>query len=209
MRRTAILNSSADGKKPITPKDAAAWFLRDLGEVSGYAVAEWSKGKKLSAYATYRPVLTAPDPWYFAGVVALEACKICDLFEPEIANEILREVMSGLDAAAGRDDTSVSDLAFLLMGRLGMGAVLLHRRVPDELLSKVMIILLGSSSTAAPFMPEKWAYEQVRAALKLGRPVWWMMFKRRYDVKHAAAPVRSLLQPSSFQDDTAFGIAAE
>ena len=167
----------------ITPKAAAAWFLKDMAQVSGYVVKAWTPGEPLSAYATYRPMLTAPDPWYFAGVVALEACKICDLFPPEQANEVLREVFATMDAAVDRDNDDASSLAFLIMGRLGMGALLLHRKVPDNLLAKVMMILLGSASAAAPHMPADTAHEQIRAALKLGRPVWWMMFHRRYEFK--------------------------
>ena len=173
----------ASEKRFITPKDAAAWFLKDMAQVSGFVVQAWAAGQPLSAYATYRPLLTAPDPWYFAGVVALEACKICDLFPPEEANEVLREVFATMDAAIGRDNDDASALAFLIMGRLGMGALLLHRKVPDNLLAKVMLILLGSAAAAAPHMPAETAHEQIRAALKLGRPVWWVMFKRRYDFK--------------------------
>jgi len=174
----------------VAPKDAVSWFLRDMAEVSGYAVT--MPAKPLSAYATFRPILTAPDPWYFAGIVALEACKICDLFPTEEGNEVLREVFSGMDAAIGREDDDASSLAFLIMGRLGMGALLLHRKVPDNLLAKVMLILLGSASAAAPHMPAATAHEQIRAALKLGKPVWWAMFHRRYELKDKAPPPQRL-----------------
>lgn len=188
------LMSDAPAKIFVSPQEAAARFLRDMAEVSGYAVAAWSPGQHLSPYATYRPILTAPDPWYFAGIVALESAKICDLFPAEQADEVLREVFEGMDVIAGRDDDAVSKLAFLVMGRLGMGSLLLHRKVPDNLLAKVMMILLGSPSAAAPHMPSPTAHEQVRAALKLGLPVWWMMFNRRYELKDSSPAPR--LTPS-------------
>jgi len=183
-------------KTYVAPKEAAGWFLRDMAEVSGFAVT--MPAKPLSAYASFRPVLTAPDPWYFAGIVALEACKICDLFAPEEANDVLKEVFAGMDAAIGRDDDDASSLAFLIMGRLGMGALILHRKVPDNLLAKVMMILLGSASAAAPHMPADTAHEQIRKALKLGKPVWWAMFHRRYELKDTAPTPPRRLVPSPY-----------
>ena len=197
----------ATEKTFITPKDAAAWFLRDMAQASGFVVQAWTAGRPLSAYATYRPLLTAPDPWYFAGVVALEACKICDLFPPEEANEVLREIFATMDAVGGRDNDDASALSFLIMGRLGMGALLLHRKVPDNLLAKVMLILLGSASAAAAHMPADTAHEQIRAALKLGRPVWWMMFKRRYDFKEKTQTPRLVRSIRAMAEDDVTDIA--
>ena len=186
----------------MAPQDAALWFLRDMAEVSGYAVPEWHEGKRLSAYATYRPILTAPDPWYYAGLVALEACKICDLFPSDMARETVREVFARMDSVIYREDDDASTLAFLIMGRLGKGALLMQRKVPDNLLAKVMLILLGSASVAAPHMPDETAHEQIRAALKLGAPVWWMLFKRRHDLKNVA-PQTPKLVPSIMANDAA------
>jgi hypothetical protein len=189
---------NASEKKFMPPAAAAAWFLHDMAEVAGYPVTDWAAGG-LSPYARYRPVLTASDPWYLAGVVALEACKICDLFPTEEARELMREVVDRLDGVAGRDDDAVSALALLVMGRLGMGSLLMHRKVPDNLLAKVMLILLGSPSAAAPLMPSETAHEQIRAALKLGPPVWWMMFNRRYVMTNKTEAPR--LVPSSFANN--------
>jgi hypothetical protein len=186
----------------VAPREAAARFLRDMAEVSGYAVSAWARGQHLSPYATYRPILTAPDPWYFAGIVALEATKICDLFPAEEADETVREVYAQMDAVAGRTDDAVSKLAFLIMGRVGMGTLIMHRKVPDYLLAKVMMILLGSAKNAARHMPDPGAHDQIRAALKLGRPVWWMMFNRRYTLKDTAPPPQApRLVPSPYADE--------
>ncbi len=174
-------------KSFVAPKEAVAWFLRDMADVSGYIGVENGVRSPLAAYALFRPVLTEPDPWYFAGVVALEAAKICDVFETEQADEILRLVFGTMDSVIGRDDTDSSSLAILIMGRLGMGSLIMHRKVPDNLLAKVMIILLGSAESAASLMPDDTAHEKIRKALKLGTPVWWTMFGRRYELSNAAA----------------------
>jgi hypothetical protein len=170
----------------VTPQMAVAWFLRDMADVSGYMGSGAAVRSPLAAYALFRPVLTLPDPWYFAGVVALEAAKITDLFETPQADEVLREVFGTMDKVIGRDDNDASSLAILIMGRLGMGSLILHRRVPDNLLAKVMMILLGSAEAAAPLMPDDTAHEKIRKALKLGKPVWWTMFDRRYELTDAA-----------------------
>jgi len=203
-------STSDEAKTFVSPQEAADWFLTDLAEVSGYAVADWTEGKRLSAYASYRPILTAPDPWYFAGIVALESCKICDLFPREQSDQVLREVLGRVDRVAGREDDEVSKLVFVLMGRMGMGALIMHRKVPDILLGKVMMILLGSASAAAQHMPTDAAHEQIRAALKLGEPVWWPMFNRTFtfeDVRKEEAPPR--LVPSVYAGDADLALAAE
>jgi hypothetical protein len=203
-------SASNEAKTYVTPQEAADWFLTDLAEVSGYAVADWTEGKRLSAYASFRPILTAPDPWYFAGIVALESCKICDLFPREHSDEVLREVFARMDRIVGREDDEVSKLVFVLMGRMGMGALIMHRKVPDILLGKVMMILLGSAAAAAPHMPTDAAHEQIRAALKLGEPVWWSMFNRTFsfdDVRKEEPTPR--LVPSVYAGDADLALAAE
>lgn len=164
----------------MSVQDAASWFVGDLLEVSGFTRASM---RHRSGYAHFRPVLTKADPWYFAGLVALEACKICDLFPAEKADTLLREVLAQADAAGERHGVRVSNLVLGVMGRLGMGALLLQVRVPDVLIAKVMRLLLGSPRAAVRLIPTRDAHEQVKSALKLGQPVWWKMFVRRFDVR--------------------------
>jgi hypothetical protein len=204
-KRKAATPAAAAGprraKKPMTPRAAIAWFLHDMAEASGYAVREWTEGRILSQYAEHRPMLTAPDPWYYAGVVALESCKIIDLFERDVAEELMRQMLAQMDSVVGRFNDDCSSLALLLMGRLGKGALLLHRKVPDNLLAKIMLILLGSPSAAARQMPDPGAHKQLRAALKLGSPAWWKIFARRYDIKIAGRPEKTpVLVPSVFAE---------
>jgi hypothetical protein len=170
----------------LTVEDAASWFVSDLMEVPGFVRAS---RRHRSGYSHYRPILTKPDPWYFAGLVALEGCKIIDLFPQEKADAILREVLVQADAAGARHEVRVSNVVLGVMGRLGMGQLLLHGKVPDYLIAKVMRILLGSAKTAVRLIPNKDAHEQVTSALKIGHPVWWRMFVRRFDVRLGDEPV--------------------
>jgi len=151
----------------MTARQAVMWFLSDMAEVSGFAISGFKRTEEMrSMYPVYRPMLTSPDPWYYAGTVALEASKIADLFPPDESDAVLREVIEQVDGVIGRKNKDVSTLAFLLLGRLGLGAVLMRRRVPDDMLGKIMMILIGSESEAAPRMPSPETYEQLRKALK-------------------------------------------
>lgn len=181
-RRTRVMPAPLppSARTFIPVDDAAAWFVSDLMEVSGFVRPNM---RHRSGYSHYRPILTKPDPWYFAGLVALEASKIIDLFPQAKADAVLREVLVHADAAGARHEVRVSNVVLGVMGRLGMGQLLLHGKVPDFLIAKVMRMLLGSAKNAARLVPTKDAHEQVTSALKIGHPVWWKMFVRRFDVR--------------------------
>jgi hypothetical protein len=164
----------------ITPRAAVQWFLLDMAEVSGFMHTGFKNMSPLSVYGSYRPILTQPDPWYFAGVVALEVSAVTDLFRPEGADDIMREVFDQMDNIVGRRNKEASALTMLLLGRMGIGSILMGRKVPDNMLSRVMLLLIGSDKAMKRVMPDDGALKQLRAALKSGPPVWWKMFARRY-----------------------------
>lgn len=151
-----------------------------MAEVSGFMRSGFTNMSPLSVYGTYRPILTKPDPWYFSGVVALEASAITDIFKPEGADEILREIFAQMDGIVGRGDGEASALTMMLLGRLGLGSVLMGRKVPDNMLSRIMLMLIGSDKAMKRVMPDDTAAKQLRTALKSGKPIWWKMFARRY-----------------------------
>ena len=213
-----VRHKSASAEKPtVAPRTAVSWFLHDMAQASGYAIAKPpSAGRRLSGYAMFRPMLTQPDPWYFAGIVALEACKVCDLFSSEVASEVMREIYEQADAVAGREGNDVATLTMLIMGRLGLGTVLLRGKAPDSLLGKIMMILIGSETAAKPLMPAPEAHRQLRAALKLGAPVWWRMFRKGWELKLwelelDPIPLRPLHGPadSAAASNPFFAVAAE
>jgi hypothetical protein len=87
-----------------------------------------------------------------------------------------------------------------MMGRLGIGTVILRGKVPDSLLAKIMMILIGSPKASEHLMPDPGAHKQLRAALKLGAPIWWKIFRQKFAVHpHNAPPKpkrRAVLGPS-------------
>jgi hypothetical protein len=172
-------------KPLISPRAAVEWFLLDMAEVAGFMLSGFKAMSPLSVYASYRPILTQPDSWYYAGVVALEVSAVTDLFTSEGADDILREVFEQMDSVIGRDDKEASALTLMLLGRLGLGSVLMGRKVPDNMLSRIMLLLIGSEKAAKRIMPDDTAHKQLRAALRSGKPVWWKMFARRFRLSTA------------------------
>ena len=78
-----------------TLTEAARMFLNDVAEVAGYGADINGKLRGISGYVRRRPILTVPDPWFFAGLIALESTKICDLFPPREAAILLRHICHG------------------------------------------------------------------------------------------------------------------
>lgn len=189
MVKLATKAAEARDTTGISAKDAAQWFLCDMAEVSGYAITGFARSEMRSLYPQYRPMLTQPDPWYYAGTVALEAAKICDLFPPEESDALLREVFEQINVVIGRKNSDVSTLAFLLLGRLGLGAVLMRRKVPDDMLGKIMMILAGPEAGTGSRMPAPEAHAQLRKALKFGPPVWWAVFQNHFHVELRERPL--------------------
>jgi hypothetical protein len=179
----AVSPAPKPADRPVmSAKAAVDWFLHDMAEVSGYVLSGFKQLQALSVYATYRPMLTKPDPWYFAGVVAMEASPIIAVYPKDIADELLREIFAQMDAVIGRDDDEASSLTLMLLGRLGLGSMLMGRHVPDNMRTKIMLLLMGSERNVRKIMPDPKAHDQLRAALKSGRPVWWKMFSRRFQL---------------------------
>ena len=198
-------------KIPVLPQDAARWFLRDMASSSGYIIDPIpGSDPLLAAYGSYRPLLTAPDPWYFAGVLALEVCKVIDFYPPAFSDEVMRHVCEQCDTVVGREGNDVAALAMLIMGRLGIGAVLMRGKAPDSVLGKVMMILMGSEKSIGSKMPAPEAHRQLRAALKLGNPVWWRVFRKRYRLsfdpeadlaaEQVLRPIREAEEDAAIQD---------
>jgi hypothetical protein len=165
--------------------EAVGLFLSDAATVAGFDV--WNANanadpdappRPISAYVMERPILTEPDPWFYAGLIALECVKVMDLFTPKEAATVLRRISLDADAAIGRAGRAVSRLAFALVGRLGYGAVIMHTRVPEHHVSNVILMMMGNHKTWSHLLPDADACRQVRAAIRLGNPTWWHDYRR-------------------------------
>ena len=180
---------------------AVRWFLSDVAEVAGYA-AKRDPDEDMSSYVARRPVLTVRDPWFFAALVALESTKICDLFEPEEAGALMREISAQIDGTVGRSGDKLSALLFALLGRLGYGAIIMHQKVPDSKISEVILLMLGGFRDWSNLIPDSYSFKQVRRALGLGAPSWWRDYGRgNADQKRSDDPPDTDLMEDDFIAD--------
>src|SRR5579871_622533 len=155
-------------------------FLNDVAEVAGYGAQLNGNLRGISGYVVRRPILTVPDPWFFAGLIALEATKICDLFPPREAAILLRHISNEVDGLIGRHGKIVSRLVLALMGRLGFGAVILNMKVPDDKISEIILLFMGDQISWNHLLPTISAHHQVRRALRTGPPTWWQAYCHAY-----------------------------
>ena len=158
---------------------AARWFLNDLAEVSGFTVDRG--GREVSDYVMRMPLLTTPDPWFFAGLVALEATKVSDLFTKKEAGALLNEIMLHADKTVGRRGRTISKVNFALIGRLGYGAILMRKKVPDEEIGKIIRVLLGGNKQWKHLLPGVKAHRQLYKSLGMGTPSWWSEYAMAHD----------------------------
>src|SRR5436189_197685 len=78
-----------------------------------------------------------------AAVVALETAKLRGLYTPLEAAELLGEIGEQVDARAGRVDRIVSDLVFLMLGRIEMGAGMERMKAPYDKAVKTVLQQMG------------------------------------------------------------------
>ena len=157
---------------------AVDWFLCDMAHAAGFFGAQ-PKRPRESSWIARLPLLTAPNSWYFAGLVAREASVISSLFGPRDAGPLLKDVFGGCDAAIGRSDTAVSALIKRILGRVGLSSVICGAKVDDSRLSAVILALMSRMKGRTSLDAAGTIRRQVRAAFALnkGTPFWWREFR--------------------------------
>lgn len=168
--------TSEPRSRALPASTAARWFLSDLAEVSGFTVERG--GREVSDYVMRKPLLTTPDPWFFAGAVALEAAKVSDLLSKKEAGAVLNEIMIQADQIVGRRGRKIAKVIFALIGRLGYGAILMRMKVPDDDIGRIIRVLLGGNKDWKHLLPDVKAHRQIYKALGMGTPSWWVDYER-------------------------------
>ena len=122
------------------------------------------------------------DDYYFAGVVALEASKIRQLFETEEADEILGQIGDQVDAAAGRSDRVVSDLVFAIAGRVETVMNTKKEKMPYDQVVKAILQRIGVDKVEATehLMTEALYRHTLGEPLARGVPQWWNTYRKKY-----------------------------
>lgn len=178
-------------KPPLDPAGTMRWFLTDLAQVSGFAVLRTAQAA--SPYVMRRPILTTPDPWFYAGLVALEGAKIADLFEPDEAGALLHELTAQVGPMVAWKGPRLATLVFALMGRVGYAAIIMRAKVHDSEIGRMIRVLMGGSKDWRGLIPNAKAHRQICKALATGTPSWWSDFTRVRAARGAAGDLRRAL----------------
>jgi hypothetical protein len=169
---------------------AVSYFLSEMLAASGRTYLTWSKllNDALSecslGFDERRSLFDANpvDDFYFAGVVALECARMRGFYPPFEAAEILGEVGDQVDAAAGRHDRVVSDLVFLILGRIELGAGVDRMKTPYDQVVKAILQHVGvhKIDNTKVLMSDKALRHLLGEPLALGVPQWWKSFQSRF-----------------------------
>ncbi len=135
------------------------------------------------------------DDYYFAGVVALETARIRGLYPPAEASELLGEIGAQVDAAAGRQDRVVSDLVFLMLGRIDLGTGVDLMKTPYDMVVKTILQQIGINKIEATqdLMRDKGFRHLLGEPLATGIQQWWKSFQANFSLYWA--------EPEEMDDD--------
>jgi len=183
--------SSPTSIKPaFGARKAAEQFLTDMATVAKRTFPLWHatlaggiQGCPIDA-ETRRSVLDVHplDDYYFAGVVALEASKIRQLFDSDEAAELLAQIGDQVDAIAGRKDRVVSDLVFFIVGRVETVMSTETQKMPYDQVVKAILQRIGIDKVEATehLMTEALYRHTLGEPLARGVPHWWETFSKKY-----------------------------
>jgi hypothetical protein len=171
-------------------REAVGHFLTEMSSVAARTYPAWSKvlteglSEHALNYDERRALLEVHpiDDYYFAGVVALDAARIRLLYDPPEATELLGEIGAQVDGAAGRQDRVVSDLVFLMLSRLTLGAGDDQQKAPYDKVVKILLQQIGIHKIDATkgLMRDKGFRHLLGEPLATGVPQWWKSFQSKF-----------------------------
>ncbi len=182
----------------ILPETAAHKFLVDMRLAADRLFRGWNRAlesgfAKTSLSPAERRALLNPHPlddYFYAGLVGLQAVAVRDSFSPSVAEALLRQVALQVDGAVGRSDRIVSNMVFIIFGRIrknrevGLKAPA-HEVVTDVILERLAI---DRMSATRHLMCDA-QYRRSLAAPVTDRVIWWDAFRDLYVVKVSAPPL--------------------
>jgi hypothetical protein len=174
----------------VKPATVVAEFLRDMTVVAGRTFPRWNElyldglvdiapnGSELHRqFADTQPL----DDLYFATVVALETARVRRYLEPQVASDVLAEIAAQADAAAGRLDRVVSDLVFVIVGRIELELRIESMTMPYDVAIHALLDRIGlpNDSVTRALMSDLAFRHALGEPLARGVPPWWKKFAAR------------------------------
>ncbi|MGE4063636.1 MAG: hypothetical protein AB7E79_09735 [Rhodospirillaceae bacterium] len=185
---------------------AVSYFLAEMQAAAARTYPSWSKllDEALSEcrldFDERRALfeMHAIDDYYFAGVVALECARMRGHYDDLEASEILGEVGEQVDVVARRQDRTVSDLVFLILGRIELGAGVDRMKAPHDTVVKAILQQMGlhNSESTRALLRDKALRHLLGEPLALGIPQWWKAFQGQFSLYWPTPEERAAEQPA-------------
>lgn len=179
---------------------AVSYFLAEMRSAAARTFPGWSKlldealGECRLTFDERRALfeIHAIDDYYFAGVVALECARMRGHYSALEASEILGEVGEQVDAVAGRQDRTVSNMVFRILGRIELGSGVDRMKAPHDKVVKAILQQMGlhEHESTRTLLHDKALRHQLGEPLALGVPQWWKAFAAQF-ILHWPTPEES------------------
>lgn len=176
---------------PIAPKAAIAKFLVDMRLTSERRWRPWNKALTEALVECALPLqarrlildMHPVEDYFFAGMTALQACRIREMYPFSVAEALMRELALQIDPAVGRDDSAVSNLVFIILGRIRKARANENFRDHDQAVEVILErIGVGLNSATAAIMDSLPMRHRLAEPLALAAPLWWDSFTGIYAV---------------------------
>ncbi len=194
--------SAFSSRFSIAPATAVQKFLVDMRLTAERSFRAWKQAldagfAKTALAPADRAALLKPHPledYFYAGLIGLQAAAVRESFTPTVAEALLRQVALQVDDAVGRGDRMVSNMVFIIFGRIRKNAGLGLTARPEDVVTDVILerLSIDRMKATGAFMHDP-RYRRALAAPLITRPPWWKAFAGIYIVNVTPrAPMRGV-----------------
>lgn len=179
----------------IAPDAAVRKFLVDMRLTAERSYGAWKQVldggfAKTTLSAGDRRDLLKPHPledYYYAGLIGLQAAAVRESFSPTVAEALLRQVALQVDEATGRSDRIVSNMVFIIFGRIRKNRDLGLRVAPQDIVTDVILerLAIDRMKATRQLMNDPTFRRALNAPISK-RVIWWNAFEEIYMVNVAA-----------------------
>jgi hypothetical protein len=189
--------SAVSSRFLIAPEAAIQKFLVDMRLAAERSYPSWKQAlesgfAKTSLAPADRQALLNPHPledYFYAGLIGLQAAAARECFTPAVAEALLRQVALQVDAAAGRGDRIVSNMVFIIFGRIRKNSDLGLPAAPHDVVTDVILERVAIDRMAATrHLMHSPRYRESLNTPLVARALWWDAFRALYIVNTTTQP---------------------